>query len=139
MTAPLLVRDARPDDLEAVVALLREDVIREVDETEVPVSAYASAFTEILADTHQQLLVGDADGEIVATAQLSWLRRSASWSPSGCGPISGRGDTAPPSCARSSGSRANAAPPGSSSPPTRSATGRARSTNDSATRRPTSG
>ncbi|HEX5986294.1 MAG TPA: GNAT family N-acetyltransferase [Nocardioides sp.] len=75
MTAPLLVRDARPDDLEAVVALLREDVIREVDETEVPVSAYASAFTEILADTHQQLLVGDADGEIVATAQLSWLRR----------------------------------------------------------------
>ena len=75
MTAPLLVRDARPDDLEAVVALLRVDVYRVVDETEVPVSAYASEFTEILADTDQQLLVGDADGEIVATAQLSWLRR----------------------------------------------------------------
>ena len=75
MTAPLLVRDARPDDLEAVVALLREDVIREVDETEVPVSARISVNAEAYADTHQQLLVGDADGEIVATAQLSWLRR----------------------------------------------------------------
>jgi GNAT superfamily N-acetyltransferase len=71
----LRVRDARPDELEAVVALLREDVIREVDEAEVPASAYAPAFAEILADPHQQLLVGEADGEVVATAQLSWLRR----------------------------------------------------------------
>lgn len=79
MTAAMRVRDARPDDLDAVVALLREDAIREVDETEVPASAYASAFAEILADAHQQLLVGelpiDDGGEIVATAQLSWLRR----------------------------------------------------------------
>jgi GNAT superfamily N-acetyltransferase len=75
MTAALRVRDARPDELEAVVALLREDVIREVDEAEVPASAYAPAFAEILADDHQQLLVGEADGEVVATAQLSWLRR----------------------------------------------------------------
>ena len=79
MTAAFLVRDARPDDLDAVVALLHEDVIREVDEAEVPASAYAPAFAEILADDHQQLLVGEAatDGgsDVVATAQLSWLRR----------------------------------------------------------------
>jgi GNAT superfamily N-acetyltransferase len=75
MTAALRVRDARPDDLEAVVALLREDVIRELDETAVPTSAYAPAFAEILADAHQQLVVGEVDGQVVATAQLSWLRR----------------------------------------------------------------
>lgn len=68
------VREAGSDDLEAVVALLREDVIREIDESEVPASAYAPAFAEILGDAHQQLLVGELDGEVVATAQLTWVR-----------------------------------------------------------------
>ena len=68
------IREATPRDLESVVALLREDVIREVDESEVPVSAYADAFAEILGDAHQQLLVGDREGEVVATAQLTWVR-----------------------------------------------------------------
>ena len=72
--ATLRVREARSDDLEAVVALLREDVIREVDESEVPASAYAAAFAEILGDAHQQLLVGELDREVVATAQLTWVR-----------------------------------------------------------------
>ena len=72
--AVLRVREARSDDLEAVVALLREDVIREIDESEVPASAYAAAFAEILGDAHQQLLVGELDGEVVATAQLTWVR-----------------------------------------------------------------
>ena len=70
----LTVREARPDDLDAVVGLLREDVIREVDESQVPASAYADAFAEILGDAHQQLLVGEVDGEVVATAQLTWVR-----------------------------------------------------------------
>ena len=70
----LAVREARPDDLDAVVGLLREDVIREVDESQVPASAYADAFAEILGDAHQQLLVGEVDGEVVATAQLTWVR-----------------------------------------------------------------
>jgi len=70
----LTVREARSDDLEAVVALLREDAIREIDESEVPASAYAAAFAEILGDAHQQLLVGELDGEVVATAQLTWVR-----------------------------------------------------------------
>lgn len=64
----MIIREARPGDLEAVVGLLREDVIREVDESSVPASAYAEAFAEICADAHQQLLVGDVDGEVVATA-----------------------------------------------------------------------
>ncbi len=71
----MAIREARTGDLAAVIGLLREDAIREVDETAVPVAAYADAFAEILADAHQQLLVGEVDGELVATAQLSWLRR----------------------------------------------------------------
>jgi GNAT superfamily N-acetyltransferase len=68
------IREATRGDLEEVVRLLREDVIREVDESEVPVSAYADAFGEILRDAHQQLLVGDEGGDVVATAQLTWVR-----------------------------------------------------------------
>ena len=75
-TAPrLAVREARTDDLDAVVALLHEDTIREVDETRVPASAYAAAFEEIRSDAHQTLLVGEHAGEVVATAQLTWVRR----------------------------------------------------------------
>lgn len=70
----MIVREAVPADLDAVVALLREDVIREVDESEVPASAYRAAFTEICSDAHQMLLVGEVDGQVVATAQLTWVR-----------------------------------------------------------------
>lgn len=71
----MLVREAVAADLEALVALQREDVIREVDEAGVPVEAYRDAFDEITADAHQQLLVGELDGELVATAQVTWVRR----------------------------------------------------------------
>jgi GNAT superfamily N-acetyltransferase len=74
VTGAMTIRRARPSDLEAVVGLLREDVIREVDESQVPASAYADAFAEILCDAHQDLLVGECDGEVVATAQLTWVR-----------------------------------------------------------------
>ncbi len=62
----MIVREATSDDLEAVVALQREDG--------VPLSAYRRAFDEITADAHQQLLVGEVDGEVVATGQLTWVR-----------------------------------------------------------------
>ena len=71
----LLVREAVPADLDAIVALQREDVIREVREDDVPVSAYRAAFDEITDDPRQQLLVGELDGEVVATAQVTWVRR----------------------------------------------------------------
>ena len=75
MTDRLLIRDACSADLDDVVALLREDVIREIDESAVPVSAYRQAFDEIIADPNQRLLVGEAGGQMVATAQLTWARR----------------------------------------------------------------
>jgi GNAT superfamily N-acetyltransferase len=70
----MIIREARADDLEPVVGLLREDVIREIDESEEPASSYAAAFAEICADAHQDLLVGEVEGEVVATAQLTWVR-----------------------------------------------------------------
>lgn len=70
----MIVREAVRDDLPAIVALLHEDVIREVDESQVPPEAYADAFDEITSDAHQQLLVGVLDGEVVATGQLTWVR-----------------------------------------------------------------
>lgn len=70
----MIIREAARTDLPAIVRLLHEDVIREVDESEVPPEAYAAAFDEITADAHQQLLVGELDGQVVATAQLTWVR-----------------------------------------------------------------
>jgi GNAT superfamily N-acetyltransferase len=70
----LRIREAVRADLEAIVALLHEDVIREVDESSVAASSYADAFDEITGDAHQQLLLGEVDGEVVATGQLTWVR-----------------------------------------------------------------
>ena len=70
----MIIREAAREDLPAIVALLHEDVIREIDESQAPPEAYAAAFDEITADLHQQLLVGELDGEVVATAQLTWVR-----------------------------------------------------------------
>ena len=69
------IREAARDDLPAIVELLHEDAIREVDESAVAAPSYALAFDEITADAHQQLLVGELDGDVLATGQLSWLRR----------------------------------------------------------------
>jgi N-acetylglutamate synthase-like GNAT family acetyltransferase len=70
----MIIREARAGDLQAIVDLLHEDVIREIDESEVPASAYQQAFDEIIRDAHQQLLVGEVAGEVVATGQLTWVR-----------------------------------------------------------------
>jgi GNAT superfamily N-acetyltransferase len=71
----VIVREAVAADLRQIVALHREDVVREVREDDVPVDAYERAFEEITADPHQQLLVGEEAGEVVATAQVTWIRR----------------------------------------------------------------
>ena len=71
----MIIRDARPGDLESVIALLDEDAIREVAEDYSDLSPYADAMAEIVGADHSTVLVGELDGEIVATAQVSWQRR----------------------------------------------------------------
>lgn len=70
----MIVRDAAGGDLPAILTLLREDVIREVDESALGVEAYGAAYEEILAADHLQLLVAEENGEVIATAQVTWLR-----------------------------------------------------------------
>jgi len=69
------IRVACPDDLEAVIALLDEDAIREVTEDYTDLTPYAEALAEIVAADHSTVLVGEVDGQVVATAQVTWLRR----------------------------------------------------------------
>lgn len=69
------IREAEEADLAAVLTLLHEDVIREVDEPAEVTDGQRSAFREIVALAHQQVLVGEVDGVIVATCQIAWLRR----------------------------------------------------------------
>jgi GNAT superfamily N-acetyltransferase len=78
MTEPavgLLVRDARLDELEDVLRLLNEDAIREIAEDYSDLAPYRAAMAEILAAPHSTVLVGELDGELVATAQVTWQRR----------------------------------------------------------------
>jgi GNAT superfamily N-acetyltransferase len=69
------IRDAGEADLAAVLALLRQDAIREVDEPIEITEGQRAALREIIAGPHQQVLVGVIGGVIVATCQVAWLRR----------------------------------------------------------------
>jgi GNAT superfamily N-acetyltransferase len=71
----LTIRAARADDLKEVLALLNEDAIREVTEDYSDLAPYAAALAEITAAPHSTVLVGELEGEIVATAQVTWQRR----------------------------------------------------------------
>lgn len=69
------IRDARPDDLVVILELLNEDAIREMDEDLSDLTPYAAALAEIVNAPHSTVLVGELDGEVVATAQVTWQRR----------------------------------------------------------------
>ncbi|MDQ3627448.1 MAG: GNAT family N-acetyltransferase [Actinomycetota bacterium] len=68
------MRAAVVDDLAAVLRLLAEDVIREREEPVEVTRRQRDALVELVADPRETLLAGEEDGELVATAQVSWLR-----------------------------------------------------------------
>ena len=70
----LLVRRARPEDLEEVLALLAEDSMHYYEEPDEISANQRAAFDEIDADVNQDLLVGELEGQIVCTAQVTWMR-----------------------------------------------------------------
>ncbi len=70
----LLVRRARPEDLEEILALLAEDSMHYYEEPDEISANQRAAFDEIDADVNQDLLVGELDGQIVCTAQVTWMR-----------------------------------------------------------------
>ncbi|HEU0288894.1 MAG TPA: GNAT family N-acetyltransferase [Nocardioidaceae bacterium] len=69
------IREATELDLPAVLGLLREDAIREVEEPAEVTEGQRAALCDIIARPDQQVLVGEVAGELVATCQVAWLRR----------------------------------------------------------------
>ncbi|MDZ4394937.1 GNAT family N-acetyltransferase [Cypionkella sp.] len=65
-------RDATRADVAALVALLADDPLGQARESG-DLSPYLAAFDEIAANPMHQLIVGESDGRIVATCQLSIL------------------------------------------------------------------
>ncbi|MDN5785990.1 GNAT family N-acetyltransferase [Pseudorhodobacter sp.] len=65
-------RQARRDDVPAIIALLADDALGAAREGETP-SAYFAAFEAIQAESGNSLIVGEQEGAIVATYQLTFI------------------------------------------------------------------
>jgi GNAT superfamily N-acetyltransferase len=70
----LQIRAAAPEDLAAILALTAEDSMHYFDEPSGITDNQRAAIREIVADEHQDLLVGEIDGRVVCTAQVTWMR-----------------------------------------------------------------
>lgn len=71
----LFVREATADDLEAILVLMVQDARSPTTPTSaVPTSRQRDALDELVADPAHQVLVGEVDGTVVATAHVTWLR-----------------------------------------------------------------
>ncbi|WP_375001632.1 GNAT family N-acetyltransferase [Aeromicrobium sp. CTD01-1L150] len=77
MTRDLVVREATDTDLSRILELTRQDSMHYFDEPETVTAGQRAAFAEITADPNQDLLVGEVDGRVVATCQLTWMRMLA--------------------------------------------------------------
>jgi GNAT superfamily N-acetyltransferase len=70
----LQIRAATPDDLGAILALTAEDSMHYFTEPAEVTDNQRAAIDEIVSDQHQDLLVGEIDGTVVCTAQVTWMR-----------------------------------------------------------------
>ena len=68
------IRAATAGDLESILALTAQDSMHYFDEPASVSDPQRAAIDEIIADAHQDLLVGELDGRIVCTAQVTWMR-----------------------------------------------------------------
>lgn len=78
----LSLRRATRNDVPAVIALLADDEIGAMRETPDDREPYDASFAAIDADPNQFLVVGEQDGRIVATMQLTFipgLSRRGTW------------------------------------------------------------
>ncbi|MCA4134888.1 GNAT family N-acetyltransferase [Arthrobacter sp. M4] len=76
------LRRARRDDLPAILRMLADDQLGAVRESTADLEPYERAFEAINADPSQLLVVGELDGDPVATFQLTFipgLSRRGSW------------------------------------------------------------
>jgi len=66
-------RIARHEDLPAIVAMLADDVLGQGRESGQGGDVYIAAFDAIAAQPGNDVYVGEADGEVIATAQLTLI------------------------------------------------------------------
>jgi ribosomal protein S18 acetylase RimI-like enzyme len=69
-----VIRDARIDDLAAIVAMLADDELGRTREDSQNLEAYAEAFRQIDGDAHNRILVAEQDGAIAGCFQISFIR-----------------------------------------------------------------
>ena len=71
----LIFRKAKREDVLEIVRLLSEDVLGKNREsyTETLPEAYYQAFEEINADSNNELMVCERDGEVIGTLQLTFI------------------------------------------------------------------
>ena len=75
MSMDLTLRDARREDVPAIVAMLADDALgaaREVMTEPLPASYYA-AFDALDRDPNNRLLIAEINGEIVGTLQITFI------------------------------------------------------------------
>lgn len=75
MTPAVRLRDARRDDVPAIVAMLADDALgaaREVVTESLPASYY-EAFEALARDPNNRLLIAEISGEIVGTLQITFI------------------------------------------------------------------
>jgi GNAT superfamily N-acetyltransferase len=68
----VIFRDARREDVPAIVALLADDVLGAEREAAAD-EAYQVAFEQVQSDPRSRLIVAEADGQVAGTLQLSML------------------------------------------------------------------
>lgn len=66
-----MIRDARAQDVPAIVALLADDELGAQRETPDDLAPYQDAFKVVDADPNQHLVVAEQDGRVVGTLQLT--------------------------------------------------------------------
>jgi ribosomal protein S18 acetylase RimI-like enzyme len=71
MTTQASIREARPDDLRAIVALLADDPLAQTREDPADFAAYRRAFDEIAAQAGNTVLVAETGGAVVGCLQLT--------------------------------------------------------------------
>lgn len=64
------VRDAVPEDVPAIVALLADDELGRTREDPADLAPYAAAFAEIAASAHATVLVAERGGAVVGCLEL---------------------------------------------------------------------
>jgi GNAT superfamily N-acetyltransferase len=74
-SAPMILRDARRDEVPLIVAMLADDALGGTrDKVTDPLpEAYYAAFDAIAASRDNRLLIAELDGEVVGTLQLTFI------------------------------------------------------------------